>query len=183
MLSIFLTFLWCLLSPPLLPCSLLLLHCVPPHNSLSEISSFTLWIGSQVVQSSVTEQCCCCSLMASHLKRFFWDSVSSWWSGSISTDTENCCCYAQCLQFVRLAQHKCDQVYFCSDAKYRKLSKYQHVVVLRHLLSAVPPLAYHVSNSWLIYKRRELGNKKTALALFVLTKPNEEWNGESIQKW
>ncbi len=59
-----------------------------------------------------------------------------------------------------LAQQKCDHFYFCSDAKYRKLSQSQHVVVLRHLLSAVSPLAHHISNSWLIYKWGELGNKK-----------------------
>lgn len=88
------------------------------------------------------------------------DSVSGWWLKSISPDTENWWCYTQCLRSVRLAQHKCDQFYFCSDAKHRKLSQSQHVVVLRHLLSAVSPLAHHISNSWLIYKWRELGTKK-----------------------
>lgn len=64
-----------------------------------------------------------------------------------------------------------------------KLSQSQHAAVLRRLLSAVSPFSRHLSNSWLIYKCRELGNnKKTTLALFVLTKPNEEWSGESIQK-
>lgn len=68
-------------------------------------------------------------------------------------DTENWWCYAGVFTVCASGTtKKCDQIYFRSDAKDRKLSQSQHVVVLRHLLSAVSPLAHHISNSRLIYK-------------------------------
>lgn len=60
------------------------------------------------------------------------------------------------------------QFYFCSDAKHRKLSQSQHAVDIYFQHFSL--LTRHRCNSWLIYKCRELGNKKNCFSTFCAYK-------------
>lgn len=125
--------------------------------------------------------------LVSHLQRFFGVCVCVWFSkwlmsekyltrywktGGVTLVYLQFC--ASGTTTTKKKKKKSDQIYFRSDANKKKTESChnpQHVVVLRHLLSVVSPPARHISNSRLIYKWGESGNKKKpALALFCAYK-------------